>query len=622
MSKKMQRSLNQSMYKYLPNAWVDFYDKESRESFVGLVKKWSSQPDHYVNKQRVLDSLKTILDYFEDFGGVVSEFGKINENNFQIKKLNCHEDENFSDIIVELKPLVFVCEKCKKVETYQHSDLYYKHKKTCSCGGKLSQIQLIYSCECGWSDGMTLLPCNNHGFGDMQYKGKFKFTCKKCNYERPMIMTCPQCQKKGLTPRNALDQRHFLPVTQTLIDIVDESEEKLIKEKDDFFNLMIGWWFGGISSGEYNQLIKKIGRTEDFENTEAFKIAYSTLKEIGIPDEQAKEVALKKAKESLGIDQLKKLEELVSSKVKTMKTSDLKEIAISILEYKNILQSKNSLSLDYAQSRAYSNGFITDATGYSLTNENYGIKNSQVSMKVPLVNCSFGYTRVSSDPIADGRTVTIKSFEEKQKRIIYTNKIETEGILLEFDRTKILEWMLDNNFLDNNLVPNLEDDVSAKAWFLDNINPKVSTFEDFSLEQVDKKNAYTKSVYTLIHSISHTFMKEVSTLCGLDKNSLSEYIFPNIPAVFIYCQNSQGLNLGSMQNTFENSYHLIFEKIMEKINKCIFDPICIEDRGACLGCLYINEISCSNFNKNLNRKYLIGYTNTYTKNEDVKGFWE
>ena len=63
------------------------------------------------------------------------------------------------------------------------------------------------------------------------------------------------------------------------------------------------------------------------------------------------------------------------------------------------------------------------------------------------------------------------------------------------------------------------------------------------------------------------------------------------------------------------------DRTKENINKCVFDPICIDRDKACLGCLFINEISCKHFNKDLDRRCLIGYTDLLSNNRTY-GFWE
>ena len=133
--------------------------------------------------------------------------------------------------------------------------------------------------------------------------------------------------------------------------------------------------------------------------------------------------------------------------------------------------------------------------------------------------------------------------------------------------------------------------------------------------------AITKHVYTLLHSISHALINEASEICGLDKSSLSEYILPNIPAVFIYCSNSQGFNMGALYSAFQTQLDKWLKRAFERVKKCIFDPVCINKEKACAGCLYLNEVSCRHFNKDLDRSYLCGYFDNQEQKK-LKGYWE
>ena len=164
-----------------------------------------------------------------------------------------------------------------------------------------------------------------------------------------------------------------------------------------------------------------------------------------------------------------------------------------------------------------------------------------------------------------------------------------------------------------------ESDDGIKIWFLDNIHPnQILTFSEIS---ENENNNITKRVYTLIHSISHALINEAAEICGLDKSSLSEYILPNIPAVFIYCANSQGFNMGALYSAFQTQFDKWLKMAKEHVKKCIFDPVCISKEKACAGCLYLNEVSCKHFNKDLDRSYLCGYFDNQTKRK-LKGYWE
>ena len=51
------------------------------------------------------------------------------------------------------------------------------------------------------------------------------------------------------------------------------------------------------------------------------------------------------------------------------------------------------------------------------------------------------------------------------------------------------------------------------------------------------------------------------------------------------------------------------------------DNMWINKEKACAGCLYLNEVSCRHFNKDLDRSYLCGYFDNQEQKK-LKGYWE
>lgn len=254
---------------------------------------------------------------------------------------------------------------------------------------------------------------------------------------------------------------------------------------------------------------------------------------------------------------------------------------------------------------------------YAQIAERFGIKSARVCDRIPFVSCSYGYTRVESE-WKEGVQLHALKEEKNGRKNIYATKLNTEGVLFEFDRKKIIQWLLANEIINADEAPNLDSEEEIKIWFLNNIKP--SLIHPFStIDETASKETYY--VYRLIHSISHLLIRAAADIGGLGKDSLSEYIFPGIPAVLIYCQNSQGFNLGSLFNTFEAYFDKWMNKAYTSAQKCIFDPICIERQKACTGCLFVNEVSCQHFNKDLDRALVVGHVDRETQRKTT-GFWE
>lgn len=622
---EMNRSITQSLYKYLPEAWVDFYVKKTRTMYTAKVRNWNSELLTGINHTRLIEKVKYNILSFQANGGILDGFGELDNINTEHYDVRTPKAGVNPDIFTEVSPLTFYCSGCNKVERLVSSADVSKYttKKSKCCGKPLKQIQLIYSCYCGWAGPVEPIPCANHQFENLRYDGAFRFKCGICNSTKQMIKYCPTC-KTPLYPKPALDGSHFIPFSVSTIDLINMKEEEfLAKEGVDGSKIILGNWLGKIENDKYRNFITEGIPKEEKEETKAkYEMFFKMFMDMYNNDE---EVAKRNAKAAATMGTENILKEIDDYFDTNIIVKDTNKSASSILEYYRILNgedNKNYIStLEKAKRISKELNTSNDYDKYDDLANRFGIKNIQACGNVPFLFCSYGYTRKSNDPSANKGKLALKAFpiEGKVKKNIYAVKLNTEGILIEFDKVKILNWLVKNNFIDENDLPtDMNDETKLKEWFINNIDiDEIPTFNDINKQEHPK----TSYVYNLLHSISHALIKQAGDLCGLDKNSLSEYIFPEIPAIFIYCQNSQGLSLGALFNLFEAYFDKWLKYTLNSVDKCIFDPVCLDRDRACTGCLYINEVSCVHFNKDLDRRYLIGHYDKSTK-EKIYGFWE
>ena len=309
--------------------------------------------------------------------------------------------------------------------------------------------------------------------------------------------------------------------------------------------------------------------------------------------------------------------EKVGQGLSTSSNDQLKPIAEEILEYDELINARIVLSMTSAEHDAeiVNDGIKADYVGIA---KRLGFANVQLCSGVPVIFAAYGYTRGEQEP---KQGVKLHGFpQEMQKKNIYATRLETEGVLFELDRNRVLHWLVDNELIAYDDLPQDMSDYGQKMWFLDRIHlDRITPFT--AIDDSDYFGAITKHVYTLLHSISHALISEAAEICGLDKSSLSEYILPSIPAVFIYCSNSQGFNMGALYSAFQTHFDKWLKYARERSKKCIFDPVCITKEKACAGCLFLNEVSCRHFNKDLDRGYLCGFFDHETQKK-LTGYWE
>lgn len=230
------------------------------------------------------------------------------------------------------------------------------------------------------------------------------------------------------------------------------------------------------------------------------------------------------------------------------------------------------------------------------------VKDLYYSPSIPILTVSYGYTRGSSE---DPSELNVRAFStdsadtESGVPPVYVNQIATEGLILEFDRQVILGWLKQN--LNLSIGEKTEESL-LKGWFFKNVNlEEINPFKG-----AEEASLITSTIFKLIHSISHSLIKELATEAGLETASLGERIFPSVPAILIYSNEGSESRIGFLKDVFKNKIRPWIDNSILRTYSCIYDPVCQHQGGACHYCMYLHESSCEYFNKSLDRNMLIG----------------
>lgn len=618
--KIMHRGLQQALYKYLPENWVDFTQSGGSVTYAVHVDNWNSVQLMGINNKRLLRVINQQINEYKTQNGEGSVVGfpsVINEEFVDV--LTPKVSDNIAAIQTSVKPWVFVCNKCGNVrQYYSYDEFKRKEFDRCKCGEHLTQLRMIRVCKCGYADGVFVPKCKTPGHGTTYMKRKgsgLDFVCQKCGQRASLPHYCPEC-KQEIKIKPALDSSNYIPFSLSLIDLLDKQKDVFLDSEKDGRGeqVVIAQYLSLITQDSYKSIIKngKVTQADEFES--ALQAEAESLRAAGLDEATINMVIDAKRRTNPG-NQIFEALSKVSNGITSVSSEGLKLIAEEILEYDELIDAKITLILEKAEEDAelVNDGIRPD---YRSICDQLGFSNAQLCSAVPIVFSSYGYTRLERC----GEGVKLHGFpQEMSKRNVYATRLETEGVLFELDRAKVLNWLLENDFICQNDMPTDMSEGGIKMWFLDRIHPDL--IMPFSEIDGNGNGAITKYVYTLLHSISHALINEASEICGLDKSSLSEYILPNIPAVFIYCSNSQGFNMGALYSAFQTQLDKWLKRVFERVKKCIFDPVCINKEKACAGCLYLNEVSCRHFNKDLDRSYLCGYFDNQEQKK-LKGYWE
>jgi len=294
-----------------------------------------------------------------------------------------------------------------------------------------------------------------------------------------------------------------------------------------------------------------------------------------------------------------------------------------LLEYDTLKRANHVIRLEDAINKQLELRVILNENEVMSLLNKMGINSIQASSDVEIFNGSYGYTRRERMPsLANGNVrLKIMSFgkDKNSKYKVYSAKLNTEGVLIEFDMGKIIKWLCANDIITKDSMPDLQDKISLKKWFLENIRgEQMNLFSPDGELLEDRKAVWT---FALLHTIAHGLINSAGEFSGLSKNSLSEIIMPETASIFIYALSSQGLTLGSISGMFEQNLVPFLDYTLVHTKECIFDPLCSDrDDSACSACLFLPETSCGYFNNFLSRKYL--YSIASVDNTRIQGFWE
>lgn len=225
----------------------------------------------------------------------------------------------------------------------------------------------------------------------------------------------------------------------------------------------------------------------------------------------------------------------------------------------------------------------------------YGFEKIYFVDGVQLVQCLYAFAVGSYDFEEVKNKNGFRFFLDNNKYQVITREVETEGILLEFSKLSVVEWLKNIGVIQN--IP----EKPLSEWFVE-----VAMNDNY-------QNIRTK-IKELVHTVSHSLIKTAPIFCGIDSNGIRETLFIEIPAVLLY--NNTNSTLGSMRTLFETKFEDWFNAAKEEVENCIHDPVCIKDKdgASCVGCVMVSEVSCEEFNMNLNRRAVID-------NGLEKGYW-
>lgn len=619
----MKINKNQALYRGLPFCWTTYSDSNKSDyKYACEIIAWNTKKVTGINEEMIKKDIRRRVESFKIAGGIVKEEFDIYEiDKFEFVEPSLVED--IPDIVCNINPNTYYCQQCGFVR-YEAKATSAPVCPECKKHGKINkmnQLQMVYACKCGFADGVKPPYSKDILFYHWREKeNQFKFftaSGKKIEME----INCPVCSKK-LFPRNATDSRLFYSQSGNLVNLYNKEYSDVLKNyKFDAEILMLAKWFDIIDNNAFLNILKSPESSKDFFEYKAKDIDDSDVLNFA-------KVFNKTPQEIVDMLNASQIDKLTIGKIKAEINNILPvsilgkriELIISdLLEFDTLKYPKHYISLSNAINKGKDLGYIVDENDVYELLSKMKINNMHVSEDVQIVNYSYGFTRIRNCP--DGTADTLDLHLRGFKNKAFTTILDTEGILIELDMKEIFKWLQENGFVSDDIEINSK--VEVKKWFLENIN--LDSITHFATISGDGNNLVTKVVYSLIHTISHMMIISAGKNSGLSRDSISEIIFPNTCAFFIYPTSSEGVTLGSISGMFETNLEIFLQDALRENEICTFDPICsTHQNGACVACSYLSEVNCAHFNKDLSRSYLYGGI-IRINNKEIKikkGFWK
>jgi hypothetical protein len=227
-----------------------------------------------------------------------------------------------------------------------------------------------------------------------------------------------------------------------------------------------------------------------------------------------------------------------------------------------------------------------------------GLAELSLVTEFPITTAVYGYSRVDYQPDECFVNPFPADRDAGGRFPIFVNVTSADALLLRLDHHAVLAWLAANGF-PVRIPATRNPRLAERSSF-------VTMFEGVDLRQtIDASHPQARMVFGLVHTMSHAALRHAGLLCGLDPTSLAEYVLPRALSFAIYSNQSFGATIGALTALFEQSLEDWLGRVVGS-RRCLYDPVCSVDGGACHACAHASETSCRFFNVNLGRQFMFG----------------
>lgn len=580
-----------------------FINEKLSNKIVWLNKDKADSDLPIYNEKRLKDILfKEIKSLYNDRINVhdlnLTRLSDSDINNFFIERFYLVEENDYSSSgLFEIFPKTFRCEKCNDFRIFENDEEWSKFDvnncRVPGCDGSYTQVPFVGYCETCGEITSIFHNCSEHGHEhlklmrkDINAPGTWKIRCTACGAEMDMMNFCNHrkhsLSDKDITklrPINVNQGGIFRSIVKTSIDIPDYQESK------DIDIILLGAYL--------HYWDKYFDEEEDLTDEEIIDDIITYLSKLEeYPTEKDRKKAIRRG---FCTEKIFETGEKVKNDIEELKEEY--DFSYSELNDYFILKERFSEEEDTKNINYYD---IIKDDGEQLKKffdfkKDIGIEEVTYIPDIHMISSSIGVIKGinnSEDSLAPHFEPHWKSYKDKDKFEALSFPFETEGIMFDLDKERLVDWIFANS--DKTQSPN----ISAQQF----------------LFELDESSEEFENLKTLIHTFAHILINRSSLYTGLNSDSCGELLFPKAGSFLIY--STSNINIGGFSFVFENSLFEWFNNVKLEVNDCVFDPTCIDEHGACFSCVYLPEYVCSHFNNFLDRDVFLG------ENRFKKGYWK
>ena len=555
-----QRSLSQVVFGFLPNQTADVKNK------VWRVVRWADARGLSVDPEVVRDELARALYPWElarTDGGLLQRL----REGLDISVVSPSEDGGAA---VERFPELYRCQSCGRVGKDPESQ--------CLCGKRRwGQINWVAFHECGRLETPWIPTCPEHK--QVRYRqtgspslGEIVFDCPVCKRQiskGPPPRKC-DCGKGILWHNPHRAAVVYQPRTTVIVNPPSQADAAALRSPSGR-SMVLEWVLGGMDSDT-----PAAGKP-------TIEVLYETFVAQGTEPTTARAMAeaAYKASGETGKDEDGDVGDL---------TGDAKDAATTAalrLAYATI---GGRLRLTHLVRNAGPMAKARFKDLYPPALDRGRLVEVELLERFPVLTAAFGYTRGSGD----FGTSHLQWFKGGSGGLrIHGQQADTEALLFRLDPVAVSHHLHRHGALEK-----AEDDPRAARLAI----AKAATVPHAG-EIVDPSSAGAR-LLTLVHSYSHRVIRRITGFCGIDQDSLAEYLVPQHLAFIVYATSRGDFVLGGLQAVFEHDLDKVVHDIVGAEHRCALDPGCEKEGGACVACLHIGEPSCRYYNQYLDRAAL------------------